>query len=124
MIKTNWDKLEDVFPDIINNNSRYKLILENILLSSNNKLLYTPIGFPIDSYLNTLLIRLFNITAPFNKTEHIWEKNITYVENQHYLFHIPYNVYMLYLNLIHYYLSYLLMLYNYYFVLNNLLYLH
>ena len=85
MIKTNWDKLEEVFPYIINNNRRYKLILENILLSSNNKLLYTPIGFPIDSYLNTLLIRLFNITAPFNKTEHIWEKNITYVENQHYI---------------------------------------
>jgi hypothetical protein len=85
MVKTNWDKLEDVFPDIINNNTRYKLILENILLSSNNKLLYTPIGFPIDSYLNTLLIRLFNITAPFNKTEHIWEKSIIYVENQYYI---------------------------------------
>jgi len=85
MIKTNWDKLEEVFPNIINNNKKYKIILENILLSSNNKLLYAPIGFPIDIYLNTLLKRIFNITYTFNKTEHIWEKNITYIENQYYI---------------------------------------
>jgi hypothetical protein len=85
MIETNWDKLEEVFPNIINNNKKYKIILENILLSSNNKLLYTPIGFPIDIYLNTLLKRIFNITYTFNKTEHIWEKIITYIENQYYI---------------------------------------
>jgi hypothetical protein len=85
MIETNWDKLEEVFPHIINNNKKYKLILENILLSSNNKLLYTPIGFPIDIYLNTLLKRIFNIIVPFSKTEHIWEKSIIYSENQHYI---------------------------------------
>ena len=85
MIKNNWDKLEEVFPYIIDDNKRYKIILKNILLSSNNKLLYTPIGFPIDSFLNTLLIQIFNIKLPFNKTEHIWEKSITYVENQHYI---------------------------------------
>ena len=85
MIKTTWDKLEEVFPDIIRGNERYRLILENILLSSNNKLLYTPIGFPIDTFLNLLLVRLCDIQAPFNKTEHIWEKSISYVENQHYI---------------------------------------
>lgn len=85
MIKTTWDKLEDVFPDIVNDNERYRIILENILLSSNNKLLYTPIGFPIDIYLNILLIKILNITAPFNKTEHLWEKSIIYVENQYYI---------------------------------------
>uniref|UniRef100_A0A6C0IB71 Uncharacterized protein n=1 Tax=viral metagenome TaxID=1070528 RepID=A0A6C0IB71_9ZZZZ len=85
MIKTNWDKLEEVFPHIINTNKRYKLILDNILLSSNNKLLYTPIGFPIDIYLNTLLIKIFDIKAPFNKTEHTWDKSITYIENQYYI---------------------------------------
>ena len=85
MIKTNWDKLEEVFPDIINTNKRYKLIMDNILLSSNNKLLYTPIGFPIDIYLNTLLIRIFDIKAPFNKTEHTWDKSIIYIENQYYI---------------------------------------
>jgi hypothetical protein len=85
MIETNWDKLEEVFPHIINNNKRYKLILENILLSSNNKLLYTPIGFPIDIYLNTLLKKIFNIIIPFNKTEHVWEKSVTYIENQYYI---------------------------------------
>ena len=82
MVETNWDKLEDVFPNIINQNKRYKLILENILLSSNNKLLYTPIGFPIDIFLNRLLIIIFNINTSFNKTEHIWEKSIIYIENQ------------------------------------------
>jgi len=85
MIENNWDKLEGVFPYIIDNNKRYKIILKNILLSSNNKLLYTPIGFPIDSFLNTLLIQIFNIKPPFNKTEHIWEKSIIYIENQHYI---------------------------------------
>jgi hypothetical protein len=85
MIKTNWDKLEEVFPDIIDNNKKYKLILDNILLSSNNKLLYTPIGFPIDIYLNILLIRIFDIKGRFNKTEHIWEKSIIYIENQYYI---------------------------------------
>jgi len=85
MIETNWNKLEEVFPNIINNNKRYKLILENILLSSNNKLLYTPIGFPIDIYLNMLLKKKFNITYPFNKTEHTWEKSVTYIENQYYI---------------------------------------
>lgn len=85
MIQNNWDKLEEVFPYIIDNNKRYKIILKNILLSSNNKLLYTPIGFPIDSFLNTLLIQIFNIKPPFNKTEHIWEKSIIYIENQHYI---------------------------------------
>jgi hypothetical protein len=85
MIKTTWDKLEEVFPDIVKDNERYRIILENILLSSNNKLLYTPIGFPIDIYLNILLIKILNITIPFNKTEHLWEKSIIYVENQHYI---------------------------------------
>ena len=85
MIQNNWDKLEEVFPYIIDNNKRYKIILKNILLSSNNKLLYSPIGFPIDSFLNTLLIQIFNIKPPFNKTEHIWEKSIIYIENQHYI---------------------------------------
>jgi hypothetical protein len=85
MIETNWNKLEEAFPNIINDNRRYKLILENILLSSNNKLLYTPIGFPIDIFLNRLLIIIFNIKDPFNKTENIWEKNIIYIENQHYI---------------------------------------
>ena len=85
MIQNNWDKLEEVFPYIIDNNKRYKIILKNILLSSNNKLLYSPIGFPIDSFLNTLLIQIFNIKPPFNKTEHMWEKSIIYIENQHYI---------------------------------------
>jgi len=85
MIETNWDKLENAFPNIINDNKKYKLILENILLSSNNKLLYSPIGFPIDIFLNRLLIIIFNINDPFNKTEHIWEKSIIYIENQHYI---------------------------------------
>jgi len=85
MIKTTWDKLEEVFPDIIRGNERYRLILENILLSSNNKLLYTPIGFPLDTFLNLLLARLCDIQASFNKTEHTWDKSISYVENQYYI---------------------------------------
>jgi hypothetical protein len=85
IMKTVWDRLEEVFPDIIQDNDTYRVILNHILLSPNNKLLYTPIGFPIDTFLNIVLVRMLNITAPFNKTEHMWEKNIIYVENQHYI---------------------------------------
>jgi len=84
-MKTVWDKLEEVFPDIIRNNETYRLILDHILLSPNNKLLYTSIGFPIDTFLNIVLVRMLNITLPFNKTEHMWEKSIIYVENQYYI---------------------------------------
>jgi hypothetical protein len=61
------------------------MILKKIQLSPNNKLLFTPTGFPIDLYLNLVLLRILNIDAPFNNTEHIWEKSIIYVENQHYI---------------------------------------
>lgn len=84
-IKTIWDKLEDVFPEIIREHERYEMILKKIQLSPNNKLLFTPTGFPIDLYLNLVLLRILNIDAPFNNTEHIWEKSIIYVENQHYI---------------------------------------
>ena len=85
MIKTVWDKLEEVFPAIIRDHERYELILKKIQLSPNNKLLFTPTGFPIDLYLNIVLLRILDITTPFNKTEHIWEKSIVYVENQYYI---------------------------------------
>lgn len=84
-MKTVWDTLEEVFPDIIRDNETYRLILDNILLSPNNKLLYTPFGFPIDTFLNIVLARVLNITALFNKTEHMWDKSIIYVENQYYI---------------------------------------
>lgn len=84
-MKTTWDKLEDVFPDIIRDHDTYRLILKHIELSPNNKLLYTPTGFPIDLYLNIVLLRILDITTPFNNTEHIWEKSIIYVENQYYI---------------------------------------
>ena len=85
MSKTNWDKLDDVFPSIIYGNEKYRLILEHVLLSSNNKLLYTPYGFPLDNFLNILMTRIFNIRAPFNKTENVWDKSIIYVENQYFI---------------------------------------
>lgn len=84
-MKTVWDKLEEVFPDIIRDHETYRLILKHIELSPNNKLLYTPNGFPIDLYLNALLIKILNINTHFNNTEHIWDKNIIYVENQYYI---------------------------------------
>ena len=67
MIKTEWEKLEDAFPDIIKGNARYKLILDNILLSSNNKLLYTPIGFPIDLFLNLLLTKILKMSKKLRR---------------------------------------------------------
>lgn len=85
MIKTNWGKLEDNFLSIIENIKEYNIILKSILISTNNNLLYTPIGFPIDLMVEIVLKKKFNIKTKIYRTIHVWDKALIYSENQYFI---------------------------------------
>ena len=91
---TLWKNIIQVFPNIINNNSKYKYILDHILLFHHNILLYTCKGFPLDLFVNEIMKKKFDIQI-LNKTQHTWNKSIVYLENQHFfeidLFCFAYN---------------------------------
>jgi hypothetical protein len=80
---TLWKNIIQVFPNIINNNSKYKYILDHILLFHHNILLYTCKGFPLDLFVNEIMKKKFDIQI-LNKTQHTWNKSIVYLENQHF----------------------------------------
>jgi hypothetical protein len=85
MIKTNWGKLEDNFLSIIENKQEYNTIFKSILISTNNVLLYSPIGFPIDLMVESVLKKKFNIKTKFYRTSHVWDKTLIYSENQYFI---------------------------------------
>jgi hypothetical protein len=85
MIKTNWGKLEDNFLDIIENREDYNNIFKSILISTNNNLLYSPIGFPIDLMVEIILKKKLNIKTKFYRSKHVWDKTLIYTENQHFI---------------------------------------
>jgi len=85
MTKSNWSKLIEIFPSIVNDNDNYKIILNNILLSSNNTLIYSHYGFPIDLIVETALKKIFNHNSNFYRTSHVWNKSINYMENQNFI---------------------------------------
>jgi hypothetical protein len=77
-----WINFKNNFINIINDIPEYKLILDKYSLYEYNLLLYSHIGFPIDLFIDELLKIKFNNN---NKKELIWNKNIIYYENQHFL---------------------------------------
>ena len=50
-----WNKFEDNFEKIIIENNEYNILLNRILLSQNNTLLFSPIGFPIDLLVDLII---------------------------------------------------------------------
>lgn len=84
MIRNIWDKFQNIFPTIINNNERYNLIIKNVLLSPNNILLYSSMGFPIDLMIECVLCNIFNKKI-FYRSLHVWNKSIHYYENQDFI---------------------------------------
>tara|TARA_B100000795_G_scaffold268474_1_gene255502 strand:+ start:1968 stop:2981 length:1014 start_codon:yes stop_codon:yes gene_type:complete len=84
MIESAWEKLQEKFPDIICNNSKYEIILKNTLLSPNNVLLYCSHGFPIDLMIDVILMKKLNKNKLY-RTQHIWDKCIYYNENQYFI---------------------------------------
>lgn len=80
-----WQLFKDNFSSIIKDTSAidYQQLLQEIVSTPNNKLLYSVHGFPIDLYVDEILKQLFNIQSIYrNKT--IWNKTVPYVENQYF----------------------------------------
>jgi len=80
-----WNKFEDNFEKIIIENNEYNILLNRILLSQNNTLLFSPIGFPIDLLVDLIIKKKFNLQNKIYRTEHIWDKYIIYNENTKFL---------------------------------------
>ena len=51
----NWNRLDEKFASIISDNYEYNILLNRILLSQNNTLLYSPLGFPIDLFIDLII---------------------------------------------------------------------
>lgn len=82
---TNWGKLDEAFLSIIESREEYNVIFKSILISLNNNLLYSPIGFPIDLMVEIILKKRFNIKTKFYRTKHVWDKTLIYNENQYFI---------------------------------------
>lgn len=81
----NWKNFEENFENIIMDNSEYNILLNKILLSQNNTLLYSCMGFPIDLFIDLIIKKKFNIQNKIYRTKHIWDKNLIYIENSNFL---------------------------------------
>jgi hypothetical protein len=51
----NWNRLDEKFASIISDNHEYNILLNRILLSQNNTLLYSPLGFPINLFSDLII---------------------------------------------------------------------
>lgn len=78
-----WIKLKNNFKSIIDDTLVYSNIFREITLTTNNMLLYSVQGFPIDLFLDEILKVRFNIDTIY-KNNSIWNKNIHYIENQYF----------------------------------------
>jgi len=81
----NWNRLDEKFASIISDNYEYNILLNRILLSQNNTLLYSPLGFPIDLFSDLIIKKKFNIQNKIYRCEHIWDKALVYNENTHFI---------------------------------------
>jgi len=81
----NWSNFEKKFEKIITDNYNYNILLNNILLSQNNTLLFCHIGFPIDLLIDLIIKRKFNLQNKIYRTEYTWENSLIYNENNCFL---------------------------------------
>ncbi len=71
------------FKDIIYDIEEYLRIFKFIKNYDNNILLYSVYGFPLDFFIDEILKEKFKLNNLI-KTEVIWEKSVTYLENQYF----------------------------------------
>jgi hypothetical protein len=83
MTNSNWKVFAANFSNIIDANLYYTNITKGIIHSSTNTLLYCAKGFPIDLFIDHILRKKFN-TQHLYKNVIIWNKHITYLENQNF----------------------------------------
>lgn len=77
-----WNTFTNHFPEIIRDTS-HKTILDEIIDTPNNILLYSVHGFPIDLFIDEILKSRFNIQTIY-RNKALWNKNIPYIENQYF----------------------------------------
>ena len=78
-----YNLIKNNFKDIIYDNEEFLRIFKFIKNYDNNILLYSVYGFPLDFYIDEILKEKFRLKNLI-KTEIIWEKSVTYLENQYY----------------------------------------
>ena len=78
-----YNVFKNNFKNIIINNNYYNKHLNFIKNFTNNLLLFSTIGFPMDLYIDEIIKAKFNLTTIY-KNECSWNKNIIYIENQHF----------------------------------------
>lgn len=83
-INNYWSIFKNNFKNIIESNEYYNKILNFSYDSNINILLYSIYGFPLDLFIEEIIKKKFNIKAIY-KNECIWNKNIIYIENQHFI---------------------------------------
>lgn len=84
MKKCFWTIFKNNFINIIHDNETYERTFNFVLNTDNNVLFYGHYGFPIDLLMDEILKSKFNITNLY-KQECSWNKDITYLYNQHFL---------------------------------------
>lgn len=72
------------FEKIIEENNYYNNIFRFLYTYNNNSLLYGAYGFPTDFFIDLVIKKKFNLTN-INKKECIWNKDLPYLYNQHFL---------------------------------------
>ena len=78
-----YNLIKNNFKDIIYDNEEFLRIFKFIKNYDNNILLYSVYGFPLDFYIDEILKEKFRLKNLI-KTEIIWEKSVTYLENQYF----------------------------------------
>lgn len=84
MEQSYWQIFKDHFIDIIQKHEYYKQIFKFLTEYNNNVLLYGSYGFPTDLFIDEVIQHKFELTAIYKK-ECIWNKDIIYQYNQHFL---------------------------------------
>lgn len=84
MSESYWSIFKNRFIDIINSNDYYKRMFTFLKNTNNNALLYGSYGFPIDLFIDEILKQKFSLETLYKK-ECIWNKNMIYYHNQHFL---------------------------------------
>ena len=83
-INNYWSIFKNNFKNILESDEYYNKLLNLSYHLNINILLYSTYGFPLDLFVEEIIKKKFNIKTIY-KNECTWNKNIIYIENQHFL---------------------------------------
>jgi DNA polymerase III delta prime subunit len=79
-----WTQFKQCFRQIIDNSEYYCKLFYFLKQLNSNVLLYGHYGFPTDLFIDELIKEKYNISTLY-KQECIWNKDVHYIYNQHFL---------------------------------------